>query len=42
MQFDKDLSIYNIKVAVSIFRVTQLHTVNAEQEDIQLFFLFSF
>ena len=42
MQFDKDSSIYDVKVAVSIFKVTQSHTVNAEQEDVQLFFLFSF
>ena len=39
MQFNEDSSIYNVKVTVSIFKVTQLHTDNAEQEDVQLFFL---
>ena len=39
MQFDEDSSIYNVKVAVSIFKVIQSHTINAEQEDVQLFFL---
>jgi len=42
VQFDKDSSIYNIKVAVSISKVTQFHTVSAEQEDMQLSFLSSF
>jgi len=34
VQFDKDLLIYNIKVAVSISKVTQLHIINAEQESV--------
>ncbi len=42
MQFNKDSLIYNVKVAVLISKVTQSHTVNAEQKDIQLFFLFFF
>jgi len=42
VQFDEDSLIYDVKVAVLIFKVTQPHTVNAEQEDIQLFFLSSF
>jgi len=42
VQFNEDSSIYNVKVAVLISKVTQLHTVNAEQEDVQLFFLFFF
>ncbi len=42
MQFNENSLIYNVKVAVSISKVTQSHTVNAEQEDVQLFFLFSF
>ncbi len=42
MQFNKDSLIYNVKVAVLIFKVTQPHTVNAEQKDVQLFFLFYF
>jgi len=42
VQFNKDSSIYDIKVAVSISKVTQSHTVNAEQESVQLSFLFSF
>jgi len=41
VQFNKDSSIYNVKVAVSIFKVIWSHTVNTEQEDVQLFFLFS-
>ncbi len=40
MQFDEDSSIYDIKVAVSISEVIQSHIVSAEQEDIQLSFLF--
>ncbi len=39
VQFNEDSSIYNVKVAVSTSRVTQLHTVNAEQKNMQLFFL---
>jgi len=42
VQFNKDSLIYNVKVAVSISRVTQPHIVNAEQESMQLFFLFLF
>jgi len=42
VQFNEDSLIYNIKVAVSISRVTQFHIVNTEQENVQLFFLFSF
>ena len=42
VQFNEDSSIYNVKVAVSIFKVTQPYTVNTEQESVQLFFLFSF
>jgi len=42
VQFNEDLSIYNIEVAVSIFKVIQLYTINAEQENIQLSFLSSF
>ncbi len=42
MQFNEDSSIYDVKVAVSISKVIQSYTVNAEQEDVQLFFLFSF
>ncbi len=41
VQFDEDLLIYNIKVAVSISKVTQLHIINAEQESVQLSILFS-
>jgi len=41
VQFDKDSLIYNVEVAVSISKVIQLHTVNAEQESIQLSFLSS-
>jgi len=39
VQFNKDSLIYNVKVTVSISKVTQSHTVNTEQESIQLFFL---
>jgi len=42
VQFNENSSIYNVKVAVSISKVIQLHTVNTEQEDVQLFILFSF
>ncbi len=42
MQFNEDSSIYDVKVTVLIFKVTQSHTVNAEQENVQLFFLSSF
>ncbi len=41
VQFNEDSLIYNVEVAVSIFKVIQLHTVNAEQEDVQLFLLSS-
>jgi len=33
VQFNEDSSIYNVKVAVSISKVTQFHTVSTEQED---------
>jgi len=39
VQFDEDSLIYDIKVAVSISKVTWPHTVSAEQEDVQLSFL---
>jgi len=42
MQFDKDSSIYNVEVTVSIFRVIQLHIINTEQKNVQLSFLSSF
>jgi len=41
VQFNENSLIYNVEVAVSIFKVIQLHTVNAEQEDVQLFLLSS-
>jgi len=42
VQFDEDSLIYDVEVAVSIFKVTQSHIINAEQEDVQLLFLSSF
>jgi len=42
VQFNENLSIYDIKVAVSISRVIQSHIINAEQESVQLSILFSF
>jgi len=41
VQFDEDSLIYDVEVAVSIFRVIQPHIVSAEQEDVQLSFLSS-
>ena len=34
VQFNKDSSIYDVKVAVSISKVIWSHTVNTEQEDV--------
>ncbi len=42
VQFNEDSLIYNVEVAVSIFKVAQPHIINAQQEDVQLSFLSSF